>query len=236
MFVTDPAPKIQRKPNRIKVNPERPVTALDEKLESELKAFRARLHAEWWKDTEDWLLGPHIFLNRHQIKQLCHLAHTDPLANIDDLKNNFKWNWMDDHGVDLLDLIHDVYGFSPRLHPAEGSDRVALDSFTGASSSKLPAAQPTETATSDTKPKKLRARTGPGSQRCSACGTLGHKSTFIILLMWLTSKKQFSRRIEPTMPKGASSSRTQPTSFHPIQCLSGMRYSVRFGQTDLIYN
>lgn len=175
--MTDPAPKTQRKPNRIKVNPERPVTALDEKLESELKAFRAKLHAEWWKDTEDWLLGPHIFLNRHQIKQLCHLAHADPLANIDDLKNNFKWNWMDDHGVDLLDLIHDVYGFSPRLHPAEDSDHVALDSFTGASSSKLPAAQPTETATSDTKPKKMRARTGPGSQRCSACGTLGHKKS-----------------------------------------------------------
>src|SRR5260370_4813995 len=25
------------------------------------------------------------------------------------LQNNFKWNWMDDHGEALLKIIHDVY-------------------------------------------------------------------------------------------------------------------------------
>ncbi len=206
MFATDPAPKTQCKPNKIKVDPDQPLMALDEELECELKAFHAKLHAEWWKDTDDWLLGPHVFLNHHQIKHLCHLAHADSLANIDDLKNNFKWNWMDDHGVDLLHLIHNVYGFSPSPHLAQDSDLLQPDSSIDALSSKLPAAPPTA---SDLKAKKSRAKMGPGSQHCSACGTLGHKSTFAISPMQLAFKKNSPVESNPQCPKALSQARFQ---------------------------
>ena len=34
-------------------------------------------------------------------------------TTINDLHNNFKWNWMDNHGSTLLSIIHDVYGAPP---------------------------------------------------------------------------------------------------------------------------
>ena len=87
---------------------------LDMELKCRLKAFCVRLHAEWWRNIElqDRFLGSHIFLNCSHITHLCHLADSGLLTTIDDLCNNFKWNWMDEHGVELLEIIHDVYRHS----------------------------------------------------------------------------------------------------------------------------
>ena|SRR5258708_2047839 len=87
---------------------------LDSELECKLKDFQVKLHAEWWKDKEDHFLGPHIFLNCSHIQHLCNLASTGLPTTIDDLHNNFKWNWMDDHSSTLLSIIHNVYG-APNL-------------------------------------------------------------------------------------------------------------------------
>src|SRR5258707_6888864 len=34
-------------------------------------------------------------------------------TTINDLHNNFKWNWMNNHGSTLLSIIHDAYGAPP---------------------------------------------------------------------------------------------------------------------------
>ncbi len=102
----------------------------------------------------------------------------------------------------------------PSPHPAQDNYHVELDSSIATSSlSKLPAAQPTENVTSDIKAKKSWAKTGPGSQHCSACGTLGHKSMFIIPLVQLASKKNPPIESNPQCPKALS----QATSNHSTQ-------------------
>src|SRR5258708_8322528 len=143
---------------------------LDSELECRLKDFRVKLHAEWWKDKEDHFLGPHIFLNCLHIRHLCNLASTGLLTTIDDLHNNFKWNWMDDHGSTLLSIIHDVYGAPPlvlncSLGDAEISEGQPPSGPSTVSNSK-----------SHTTP---RIKKGAGSQRCSTCQSLGHNSKYI---------------------------------------------------------
>ena len=180
MYDTDPAPKSKRRPNKVKVDANRPWSALDVQLESELKAFREELHAEWWKDTEDRFLGPQIFLNLDQIHHLCHIAHAKPLVTINDLQNNFKWSWMEDYGSALLGIIHSVY------KPEELSleDGAIIDPDT--SNTPLPSVHQMGTAPSassnPTKIIKPHAKRGTGTQRCSACQSLGHNSKYLFLL------------------------------------------------------
>ena len=91
-------PKTKQKPNKVKMDKERPFTDCDEQLKHELKAFRGKIHAELWGDITDILFGPHIFLTEPQIFHLCYLAHANALHTLKDLKNNFQWNWMSDYG------------------------------------------------------------------------------------------------------------------------------------------
>ena len=114
MHATDLAPKSTHNPNKIKFDNSRTLTPLDMELECRLKAFHVRLHADWWRNMglQDHFLGPHMFLNHSHVELLCHLGDSGLLATIDDLRNNFKWIWMDEHGEELLKIIHDVYGQS----------------------------------------------------------------------------------------------------------------------------
>ena len=71
---------------------------LDSTLRLKLETFCEELHAEYWGDMEDTLIGPHLFLTDAQIEHLCHLTHANVLWDIDDLHNNLKWNWMPHYG------------------------------------------------------------------------------------------------------------------------------------------
>ena len=150
-------------------------------LECRLKEFHIKLHAEWWTSMglQDRFLGKHIFLNHSHIKHLCHLVDSGLLTTIDNLCNNFKWNWMDDHGVELLGIIHDVYGHS-LLGVVDTMSSTARDSEPTPSD---PSTVPVPTNPSPTSKALLKpqAKKGQGSQRCSACHLLGHNSTFTIL-------------------------------------------------------
>ena len=133
MHAPDTAPKSVHNPNKIKINEIRTLMPLDAELELRLKEFREKLHAEWWGDQENDLLGPHIFLGRSQIRHLCNLANAEPLITIKELQNNFKWNWMDDHGLALLNIIHNVYG-----HPVVPNSNTGVAGIQEAESSAAP--------------------------------------------------------------------------------------------------
>jgi hypothetical protein len=182
MHTTDPSPKSKRKPNKAKVDPDRPWTPLDAQLESELKAFHVKLHTEWWKDAEDCFLGPTIFLSRHQIQHLCHLSHANALATIEDLQNNFKWNWMEDYSMALLHLIHSVYKLDSTSDSMQ--DPGTINPGTSAGNSAFPSSStnpPNITPCTPAKPVKPRTKRGPGHQRCGACQLLGHNSESLFL-------------------------------------------------------
>ena len=173
MHAVDPSLESTRNPNKIRIYENRQLTPLDVELECKLKEFRVKLHAEWWKDKEDHFLGPRIFLNQSHIRQLCNLASAGPLTTIDDLRNNFKWNWMDDHGSALLSIIHDVYGPPPLGDPEDvGISETEPPSGSSATSDILNASNSKSHA-------KLRVKKSAGKQRCSACRGLGHKSKYI---------------------------------------------------------
>jgi len=114
-----------------------------------------KLHAEWWKDAEDHFLGPTIFLSGQQIRHLCHLAHANALATIEDLENNFKWNWMEDYGVALLHLIHSIYKLDSALDSMQNAGTSAGDSASPSLSTNPPnitpctPAKPTKKSSSD---------------------------------------------------------------------------------------
>ncbi|KAF8317296.1 uncharacterized protein EI90DRAFT_3133943 [Cantharellus anzutake] len=175
MHTADPIPKSTRNPNKIKIDENRQLTPLDVELEHRLKEFRVKLHTEWWKDMEDHFLGPHIFLNRSHIRLLCNLASAGPLTTVDDLHNNFKWNWMDDHGTTLLGIIHNVYGHSPPAAVLPDSNKISEVAITSDDHSAMSHVASTS---SDSKPHaKPRVKKGPGSQRCSTCQGFGHNKS-----------------------------------------------------------
>ena len=111
----DPPQRTKCKANKAKIDASWPLTKLDLTLQLKLKTFCKELHAEYWGDTEDTLFGPHLFLTNAQIQHLCHLTHANTLQNVDNLYNNFKWNWMSHHGQSLLCLIQSVYGPNPMV-------------------------------------------------------------------------------------------------------------------------
>src|SRR5260370_7391827 len=109
MLAMDNPPKTKCKPNKAKIDASRPLTVLNSTLRLKLETFSEELHAEYWGDMEDTLIGPHLFLTDAQIEHLCHLMHANVLRNIDNLHNNLKWNWMPCYGESLLHLIPSVY-------------------------------------------------------------------------------------------------------------------------------
>ena len=113
MLAIDAPPKTKQKPNKVKIDENHPLMDLDKRLRHELDAFQEKIHAEIWGDVMDFLFGSHVFLTMPQILHLCHLAHANALHTLEDLKNNFWWNWMPDYGHTLLKLIHHIYGFKP---------------------------------------------------------------------------------------------------------------------------
>ena len=113
MLAIDAPPKTKQKPNKVKIDENHPLMDLDKRLRHELDAFQEKIHAEIWGDVMDFLFGSHVFLTMPQILHLCHLAHANALHTLEDLKNNFWWNWMPDYGHTLLKLIHHIYDFKP---------------------------------------------------------------------------------------------------------------------------
>src|SRR5260370_41707171 len=112
MLAMDNPPKTKCKPNKAKIDASRPLTVLNSTLRLKLETFSEELHAEYWGDMEDTLIGPHLFLTDAQIEHLCHLMHANMLQNIDNLHNNLKLNWMPCYGESLLCLIHTILPLS----------------------------------------------------------------------------------------------------------------------------
>ncbi len=171
MVAVDAPPKTKRKPNKVKFDEDHLFTKLDKQLEHELDTFREKIHAEMWGDVTDILFSSHIFLTTLQIIHLCHLAHISTPQTLEDLENNFQWNWMQDYGHELLGCIHRVYNVKPST------------SIDGIGSSQIHSQPDTmmldnQVSSEPLKGGKQRVKRGPGNQRCSACGMLGHNSKF----------------------------------------------------------
>src|SRR5258708_34850844 len=95
MLAMDPPPRTKCKPNKVKIDASRPLmSALDLTLQLKLKTFRKDLHEKYWGDTEDTLIGPHLFLMDAQIQHLCHLTHANELCTVDSLCDAFQGDWM----------------------------------------------------------------------------------------------------------------------------------------------
>src|SRR5260370_11690176 len=113
MVVSDAPSKIKRKPNKVKYNEDCRLTKLDECIKHELDQFQEKFHVDMWGNIADTLLGPHVFLNTPQIIHLCYLSHTNAPQTLEDLENNFQWNWMQYYSLKLLELINHVYNVEP---------------------------------------------------------------------------------------------------------------------------
>src|SRR5258708_31177146 len=86
MLAMDPPPRTKCKPNKVKIDASRPLmSALDLTLQLKLKTFHKELHAKYWGDTEDTLIGPHLFLMYAQIQHLRSEEHTSELQSPDHL-------------------------------------------------------------------------------------------------------------------------------------------------------
>ena len=168
MQAVDMPPKMKQKPNKVKMDKDCPFTDHDEQLKHELKAFWEKIHAELWGNITNILFGPHIFLTEPQIFHLCHLAHANALHTLEDLENNFQWNWISDYGHALLELIHHVNTpeMSAPISVKDGIGQPDAEKLDNQVSSK------------SSRGGKERIKKGPGNQCCSACGTLGHNSKF----------------------------------------------------------
>ena len=205
----DPPPRTKHKPNKVKIDASQPLTSvLDLTLQLKLKTFHKELHAKYWGDTEDTLIGPHLFLMDAQIQHLCHLTHANVLWNVNDLYNNFKWNWMPCYGESLLCLIQSVYEPNPMVATNTGrgcNTKALLD---------MPVDSPMEpsisniASSSSKRTVKSIVKMGPGSQCCSACHTPGHNSKLCLCLSLIHSLADYSIESNPQCPLRA----TQPSA------------------------
>src|SRR5260370_30797432 len=169
MLALDSPPKMKCKPRRAKIDAQEPLTSLDSTLRPKLETFHEELHAEFWGDMEDMLIGPHLFLTDAQILHLCHLTHANMLRNIDDLSNNFNWNWMSCYGESLLCLLQSVHKPNPTSNTQASLNTLSVNFH-------MEPGINTIASSSSKRMVKSSANMGPGRQCCSACHTLGHNS------------------------------------------------------------
>ncbi len=199
----DSPPRTKHRPNKAKIDAHQPLTSeLNSTLTLKLKTFHKELHAEFWGDTKDTLIGPHLFLTNAQIQHLCHLMHADVLWDIDDLYNNFKWNWMSCHGESLFSLIQSVHKPNPASNTKASVNTSPID---------FPAESGIGNVASSSSKRMVKSsvKIGPGSQCCRACGTLGHNSKLHLCLILIHSLTDYSR------VKSSMSHESHP---NPIQC------------------
>ncbi len=80
MLAMDSPPRTKHRPNKAKIDAHQPLTSeLNSTLKLKLETFHKELHAKFWGDMKDTLIGPHLFLTNAQIQHLCHLAHANVL-------------------------------------------------------------------------------------------------------------------------------------------------------------
>jgi len=185
MLAMDSPPRTKCRPNKVKIDTSQPLTVLDLTLKLKLETFCKELHSEYWGDMEDMLIGPHLFLTNAQILNLCHLTHAGALCNIEDLSNNFKWNWMTHHGEALLCLIQSVYEPNPTSNTGNHTIEASLD--TSIVGFPVEPSISSVASSSSKRTAKLNVKMGPGSQCCSACHTLGHNSKLYLYLSHICS-------------------------------------------------
>ena len=77
---------------------------------------------------------------------------------------------MEDHGLALLSIIHDVYG-----HPIVPNSNTGAAGMQESGSSATPNALASSNSKAHARP---RVKKGPGNQRCSACHGFGHNSKY----------------------------------------------------------
>ena len=186
-------------PNKVKIDKDHPLTNLDEQLKHELDTFQERIHAEIWGDVTNVLFGSHIFLTAPQILHLCHLAHTNALHTLEDLENNFHWNWMPDYSHQLLELIHCVSNY--KLHV---SAFIPVEDGISTSKSSLNHSQPDAGKLdnqSSSKASRQKVKKGLGNQHCGACGVLGHNSKFCRHIYGHPSPNLIIQESNPHCPK-----------------------------------
>ena len=215
MLAIDAPPKTKQKPNKVKIDENHPLMDLDKRLRHELDAFQEKIHAEIWGDVMDFLFSSHVFLTTPQILHLCHLAHANALHTLEDLENNFQWNWMPDYGHTLLKLIHHIYDFKP-------STTISPNDEIGTSNSPLNSSQPSaiklnnrsdQSSSESTRTGEPRVKKGLGSQCCSACSLLGHNSKSCNHGSIATSLTDPTlQELNPHCPKKTSSSPTGITN------------------------